>query len=396
MIGSANCAQVRQVPQVALESRDARRLRLLASQLGDAVAVVGRQAVEPPPPARLAVGAAAAADDRRFDDQLFPLPGRPQRAGDDGLVVRIDGSGAPCRRAAHRSSGCCPSSVAPGPRETPRRAAIVGPAAPPRSGPPAPPCRPPICGTWPSDRYSSNRLAESPSHGAREQRDERAAGGIGPPRAAIEVGGHAAARARMLEQAEVLLRRPQEDGHLVERHAARGFVERAPDDLHGFASLARRREQADVARARPRRRAIGREDEAAQVRQIGLLARRDRPRSRSRRAARRLRSASSADSSPSGTVASTAGERATSAPTNARSALESSGTSSSTSGSAAHRTCPSPHARAARRNSSARSVDRRPAAAAPRCAREDGRRRAPRGFAVLEIGRRLTPARRSS
>ncbi len=56
----------------------------------------------------------------------------------------------------------------------------------------------------------------------------------------------------MLQQAEVLLRRPKEDGHLVERHAARGFVEHAPDDFDGLASLARRREQADIARARPR------------------------------------------------------------------------------------------------------------------------------------------------
>ena len=92
-------------------------------------------------------------------------------------------------------------------------------------------------------------LGRQPVDRARQQRDERAAGRIGPPGAAIEIHRHAAARARMLEQAEVLLRRAQEDGHLVERHAACGLVEHAPDDLHRLASFAWRRKQPDVAGA---------------------------------------------------------------------------------------------------------------------------------------------------
>ncbi len=53
----------------------------------------------------------------------------------------------------------------------------------------------------------------------------------------------------MLEQAEVLLRRPEKHRHLVERHAALGFVQSPPHDLHGLASFARRGEQHDVAGA---------------------------------------------------------------------------------------------------------------------------------------------------
>ena len=259
---------MRQVPQVALESRDARRLRLLAFQLRDAVAELGRQAVEPPPPPALPVCASAAPDDRRLDDQLFPFPGRPQRAGDHRFLVRV------CAlRRAHIG-----------------RASIVGvlPLVGLYTGPPKhliarPGVRPsvasPTCPTCP--RLNRRHLPErqvfvEPSRrealaGAREQRDEGTPRGIGPPRAAIEVGGNASARAGMLQQAKVLTRRPEEDGHFVERHAARRLVERAPDDFDRFASLPRGREQADVAGAPARRRAIGREDEAAQVRQIGFL-----------------------------------------------------------------------------------------------------------------------------
>ena len=77
----------------------------------------------------------------------------------------------------------------------------------------------------------------------------------------------------MLEQPEVLLRRPQKDRHLVERHAALGLVEHAPDDLDRFASLARRRKQPNVAGALAQRRPLLREDVTAEVGQVGQVAR---------------------------------------------------------------------------------------------------------------------------
>ena len=103
---------------------------------------------------------------------------------------------------------------------------------------------------------------------ARQQRDEGAAGGIGPARAAIEVHRDAAARAGVLEQPEVLLRRAQEHGHLVERHAAAGFVQHAPHDLDRFAPFARRREQHDVAGPLALGWTLGLKHVAAQTRQI--------------------------------------------------------------------------------------------------------------------------------
>ena len=135
-----------------------------SSRLSSAIRIpeVGGQAVEPPPPARLAVRAAPAADHRRLDDQLFPLPRRPQRARHDRLVVRIDrirrarGLGRAIVRMPSRRSARRPAA------ETLRRAAtIVGTRA---SRPLGRLGAVPTCGTWPSDRYSSKRFADSPSH----------------------------------------------------------------------------------------------------------------------------------------------------------------------------------------------------------------------------------------
>ncbi len=75
----------------------------------------------------------------------------------------------------------------------------------------------------------------------------------------------------MLQEADVLLRRAQEDRHLIEAHPTSGFIEDTAHDLDSFASFARRREQADVARSLPGGRTIDREDVAAQVRKIGGL-----------------------------------------------------------------------------------------------------------------------------
>ena len=71
--------------------------------------------------------------------------------------------------------------------------------------------------------------------GAGQQREQRPAGRIGTPRAAMEPRGNAGAIERVLEHAKVGLRRAQQHRHLIERHAALGFL------------------QAGVARSRPLR-----------------------------------------------------------------------------------------------------------------------------------------------
>ena len=253
--------QVRQVPEIALEPGDARRLGLFFLQRLDSAAVVGGEPVEPAPPPRLAVLARAPADDRRFDDQLFPFPRRPQRAGDDRFVVRVDRLiGGADRRVsqASRSESSGRSPVLVGLTAL-RRAAAIGAAA----------------GRWLADaRHLAKRqilvepLGGQAVDGAREQRDERAARRIRPARAAIEVDRHAAPRARMLEQPEVLLRSAKKYGHLVERHTAAGLVEHAADDFHRFAAFARRGEQHDVAGALALGRTLGLEHVPAQTIQI--------------------------------------------------------------------------------------------------------------------------------
>ena len=59
---------------------------------------------------------------------------------------------------------------------------------------------------------------------------------------------------RVLEQAEVALRRAHEDRHLVEAHAAARLAQNAPRDLDALAALAGRGEELERAverRARP-------------------------------------------------------------------------------------------------------------------------------------------------
>ena len=48
---------------------------------------------------------------------------------------------------------------------------------------------------------------------------------------------------RMLEQAVILLRRPDKDGDLVERHATARLLENPPRDLDRLAPFAWRREE---------------------------------------------------------------------------------------------------------------------------------------------------------
>ncbi len=175
-----------EVPQIAFVPRDTRRLRLVARQLDDPELIVGGQAVEPPPPAGLALRAAASTDDGRLDDELFPSPGRPQRAGHDGFLVGVDRR---VRRVGRRVG--IVRLVAGGKKfaeDLVARRHRIGRA---RSlGDPR---------DLAERKIFVEPLGGQPVDGRRQQGDERAAGRIGAPRAAIEVRGDAATRAGVLE-----------------------------------------------------------------------------------------------------------------------------------------------------------------------------------------------------
>ena len=79
--------------------------------------------------------------------------------------------------------------------------------------------------------------------GAGEKREEGATSRIGTSSPALVPGRHAGASQRVLEQPQVGVRGTQQDCHLVERHAAVRFGQRAPRDLHRLAPFARRGEQ---------------------------------------------------------------------------------------------------------------------------------------------------------
>ncbi len=67
-----------------------------------------------------------------------------------------------------------------------------------------------------------------------------------PTRAAVEPGVDACPLERVLDQAEVLARRSQEHGDLVEPHASADFLENPTRDLHALAPFAGGREELDV------------------------------------------------------------------------------------------------------------------------------------------------------
>ncbi len=250
--------QVREVPEVALEPRDARRLRLVLLQLGDAVGEVGGQTVQSAAPPRLAFFTRAPADHRRLHDQLFPLPRRPQRPGHHGFIIGVDLRIGRADRIGP-DVGWTQWSASP---------FLVGKHLVERHH---------QGGRRRGVRHLRHlaerevlveTLGRQAVHRARQQRHERASRGIGPPGAAIEVDRHVAAGAGVLEQAQVLLRRAQKYRHLVERHTAPGLVEHAADDLDRFAPFTRGGEQHDVAGALALARALGLKHVAAQARQI--------------------------------------------------------------------------------------------------------------------------------
>ena len=88
-------------------------------------------------------------------------------------------------------------------------------------------------------------------------------------RAAAEPDRDPRAREGVLDEAEVLARRAQEHGHLVEAHAAARLVEHVARDLDGLAALAGGGEEDDVVAALVRGRFLGGEEEAAEASQVG-------------------------------------------------------------------------------------------------------------------------------
>ena len=75
----------------------------------------------------------------------------------------------------------------------------------------------------------------------------RAARAAIEPRVRPAVGVRDRALQRVLQQADVPLRRAHEHGHLVERHAAARFLDDAAGDLDRFTAFAWSREEAHVA-----------------------------------------------------------------------------------------------------------------------------------------------------
>src|SRR5690606_24456298 len=85
---------------------------------------------------------------------------------------------------------------------------------------------------------------------AGEDREERPARGMRPFGAAIEIRLDAGAAERVLEQADVPLRRAQQDRDLVEADTVADFGEDPARDLDAFAPFAGSREEARLAAGR--------------------------------------------------------------------------------------------------------------------------------------------------
>ena len=133
--------------------------------------------------------------------------GRAQRARRDRDPTRRGRSAPPLHpraahpRLVHRAAGP--------PRRCHRPAATTGRH-----------CRASLSGTWPSDTYSANRRADNSSsaHASSASSARPAGSGRRVPR--WNHAGNAGAIERVLEDAEVGLRRAQQHRHLIERHAA--------------------------------------------------------------------------------------------------------------------------------------------------------------------------------
>ena len=174
-----------------------------------------------------------AADDRGLDDQRFPLPRRAQRAGNDGLLVRV-GAISRTRLAV---AGRVVSTHATPETATSRRAARTSGTC----------CGSSSCGTWASERYSAKRRAESFSHAHARMATKARPAGCGRRVPRSNQAGTPARVSACSSSADVPLRRADEHRHLVERHAAASLLQDPARDLDRFASFAWRGEELDVA-----------------------------------------------------------------------------------------------------------------------------------------------------
>ncbi len=218
---------------------------------------------EPRQPAMPAPGVAA--DHRRLDDQGFPLPRRAKGAFDDGVVV--GGWGLEVGGGGVRAS--IDLRVLPQPP-----ASILQPPYAQLIVVRHDEVGDPLRFIQPRDLRQREVFGKAPGGEllarAREDGEERAPRGMGAARAAIEPRGDAGASQRVLEQPDVTLGRAHEGGHLVERHAASGFLHDPPGDLHALAAFTRRREEPHVARRLTLGGLFPREQVPAQRDEVGV------------------------------------------------------------------------------------------------------------------------------
>ena len=134
-----------------------------------------------------------------------------------------------------------PSAIGRRPASKPWR--IARPAAQPMAPHPLPLC--PFSVTGFRGHLSQRQIfreafGREAFHRAAQHGEERSAGWMRAPQPSVEIRRNGRAIERVLQHAHVLLRRPDEDRHLVEPHAARGLFQQPPRDLNALPSLSRR------------------------------------------------------------------------------------------------------------------------------------------------------------
>ena len=127
-----------------------------------------------------------------------------------------------------------------------------------------------MSGTWPSDTYSAKRRADSSSSAQASSASNARPAGSGRRVPRWNHAGNAGAIERMLEHAEIGLRRAQQDRHLVERHSAIRLLQQAPGDLDRFAAFTGSGEQHHRIVGRARRWRVDREQMSLEPLQRGV------------------------------------------------------------------------------------------------------------------------------
>ena len=304
-------AQVLEVREVALDAGDARRVGILAARLLQLQAVLGGEAVEARP-------AVASGDDGGLDEPVLPAVrgARPSPGSTDGrrqwgrrIGLAASGLSQPLRCRVRSARGRLARGArrpwparrrrdarARGRRGCAGAALVLGlvlvlvwctvPAvlgAGPRS------CRRSRCiRNLRQRQVLREAVGGQVLVGAREQGEQRAAGGMRAARAAAEPHGDPRAREGVLERgrgtraASGGTRPSRRSGHPDAPRRARSARSRRPRGLR------RGGEEDDVVRAVALRRFVGREEEPAQASQVGV---RVRPRLRLRAPASRERRA---------------------------------------------------------------------------------------------------------